>query len=211
MTRLVALLLLAAHARALRPAAQVAGRGAGLRAASALDAEAATVTAADVAGLFGRLADKKLLLNVPFAGTPDMKDCCHGGCDNCDFSRIFDEMNAGRPKWVLCYDYCELIDGRSVAPGWAAMFDAGALARDGFAAALSALPYRPSMGPKVSVDPDEPVSAAAAAALWAALAGDADELTAAQMGDGLKDLCGGAQATGGWGALFSEFEKGLLA
>ena len=168
------------------------------------------MTAAQV---FGRLADKKLLLDVPGAGTPEMKDCCHGGCDNCDFSRIFDEMNAGRPKWVLCYDYLELIDGRNVAPGWAAMFEGegGALARDEFAAALSALPYRPSMGPKVSVDPDEPVSAAAADALWAALAGDADELTAAQMGDGLKDLCGGAQATGGWGALFSEFEKGLLA
>ena len=113
------------------------------------------MTAADVAGLFGRLADKKLLLNVPFAGTPDMKDCCHGGCDNCDFSRIFDEMSAGMAEVGAVLRLCELIDGRSVAPGWAAMFDAGALARDGFAAALSALPHRPSMGPKFSVDPND--------------------------------------------------------
>merc|ERR1719231_144343 len=149
-----AVLALLATAAAWTPAApRRTLRATALR--STVDAEAQTLTDIDIASVFGRLADKKLLLNVPFAGTPDMKDCCHGGCDNCDFSRIFDEMNAGRPKWVLCYDYCELIDGRNVAPGWAAMFEGegGALARDEFAAALSALPYRPSMGPKVSVDP----------------------------------------------------------
>ena len=35
-----------------------------------------------------------------------MKDCCHGGCDNCDYSRVFDEMNAGKAKWVACYARC---------------------------------------------------------------------------------------------------------
>lgn len=45
--------------------------------------------------LFGRLADKELLLDVPGAGTPEMMNCCHGGCSNCDYSRIFDSMSSG--------------------------------------------------------------------------------------------------------------------
>mmetsp|Transcript_3116 Transcript_3116/g.9319 ORF Transcript_3116/g.9319 Transcript_3116/m.9319 type:complete len:207 (-) Transcript_3116:352-972(-) len=55
----------------------------------------AAVAELAAAQVFGRLADKKLLLDVPGAGTPEMRDCCHGGCDNCDYSRVFDEMNAG--------------------------------------------------------------------------------------------------------------------
>ena len=40
------------------------------------------VTEVAAAQVFARLADKKLLLDVPGAGTPEMKDCCHGGCDS---------------------------------------------------------------------------------------------------------------------------------
>jgi len=73
------------------------------RRATATAAPPAVVTEVTAAQVFGRLADKKLLLDVPGAGTPEMKDCCHGGCDNCDYSRVFDEMNAGKAKWVACY------------------------------------------------------------------------------------------------------------
>ena len=66
----------------------------------------AVVTEVTAAQVFGRLADKKLLLDVPGGGAPEMKDCCHGGCDNCDYSRVFDEMNAGKAKWVACYARC---------------------------------------------------------------------------------------------------------
>merc|ERR1719261_1999267 len=70
------------------------------------------VTEVAAAQVFARLADRKLLLDVPGAATPEMKDCCHGGCDNCDYSRIFDEMNAGKAKWVSCYLTQEHSDGR---------------------------------------------------------------------------------------------------
>ena len=73
---------------------------------AALSAVASKVTEQAAAQVFARLADKKLLLDVPGAGTPEMKDCCHGGCDNCDYSRVFDEMNAGKAKWVACYARC---------------------------------------------------------------------------------------------------------
>ena len=76
------------------------------RRATATAAPPAVVTEVTAAQVFGRLADKKLLLDVPGAGTPEMKDCCHGGCDNCDYSRVFDEMNAGKAKWVACYARC---------------------------------------------------------------------------------------------------------
>ncbi|KAJ8600052.1 hypothetical protein CTAYLR_001830 [Chrysophaeum taylorii] len=111
-----------------------------------------------IAKLFGRFADKKLLLDVPGAGTPDMKNCCHGGCDNCDFSRVFDEMNAGRPKWVACYAERELIDGRRHEAPWKQMFegDVSELSAHDFVAGVKGLPFRPSMGPKLKVAADDP-------------------------------------------------------
>ena len=48
----------------------------------------------------------------------EMMNCCHGGCDNCDFSHIFDEKNAARVKWVPCYEYRKLIDGRDHTSLW---------------------------------------------------------------------------------------------
>ena len=53
----------------------------------------------ELAKIFGRLADKMILLDVPGAGTPEMVNCCHGGCDNkcieCEmfFSDIANEIN----------------------------------------------------------------------------------------------------------------------
>lgn len=72
--------------------------------------------------IFSRLADKSILLDVPGAGTPEMANCCHGGCDNCNFSHIFDEMSSARAKWIALYDYRELIDGRKHTPKWMQLF-----------------------------------------------------------------------------------------
>ena len=70
--------------------------------------------------LFSRLADDYLLLDIPDAGTPGMMNCCHGGCDNCAYSHIFDNLSAGRPKWVPLYASRQLIDGRThTSPGGA--------------------------------------------------------------------------------------------
>lgn len=77
-------------------------------------AEDELISEDELAKVFCRLADKQLLLDVPGAGTPELANCCHGGCSNCDFSRIFDEMNSARPKWIPLYTHRVLIDGRGL-------------------------------------------------------------------------------------------------
>lgn len=147
---------------------------------------------AEAAKIFGRIADKKLLLDVPFAGTPEMKNCCHGGCDNCDFSRIFDEMNSGRPKWIPLYTERELIDGRRHESSWGKMFAESdeILPRQAFFERLSSLEYRPALGPRVSVKADDPLDEETVRLFYDMLLGDnagvaegvkADDLTSGLM------------------------------
>jgi len=69
----VALLLWAAAAAAFlppRPAVHRARRAAAVRASPLEDIE--------LTRLFGRLAEKRLLLDVPMAGTAELRNCCHG-------------------------------------------------------------------------------------------------------------------------------------
>ena len=149
------------------------------------------VSETQLAQLFGRLADKRLLLDVEGAGTPEMRNCCHGGCDNCDFSRIFDEMNAGKPKWVACYPFRRLVDGREHLPAWAPLFEADAtISASDFADRVNDLDFRPAMGPRGAV-PDEPVPTEAAVAFFEAIAHGADkELDATAFANGLKAVSG---------------------
>ena len=51
--------------------------------------------------LFGRLADKTLLLDVEGAGTPAMANCCHGGCDNCPYSRYHRNIDRANSSKIL--------------------------------------------------------------------------------------------------------------
>ncbi len=108
----------------------------------------------DMDSLFCILSDKYLLLDVPGAGSPEMMNCCHSGCDNCAYSRIFDCMTAARPKWIALYPYRKLVDGREHTPPWRALFPtANTVAqvnKDDFTARLNALPKRISMGPESS-------------------------------------------------------------
>lgn len=67
----------------------------------------------DLAKIFVRCSDDYLLLDVEGAGTPEMANCCHGGCDNCAFSHIFDQLESGKPKWLPLYSQRTLIDGRN--------------------------------------------------------------------------------------------------
>jgi len=171
---------------------------------------AAVVSEAQAGRLFGRLADKKLLLDVPGAGTPEMRQCCHGGCDNCDYSRVFDEMNAAKPKWVACYAHRRLIDGREHEPPWVALFADGALTARAFADRVNDVDYRPSMGPAAVKDGDDSVDEAAAVAFFedllqrAGVAPTTDELTADQFAQGLAALSGERH-----GAVWRRFLAGL--
>ena len=127
--------------------------------------------------LFGRLSDKMLLLDVPGAGTPEMMNCCHGGCDNCDFSHVFDNLTAGRPKWVPLYAYRKLVDGRDHTSPWAEIFTSGGGVDEAmFVARVQALPYRMTMGPGESVPADEVPDEEALRGLWQKMVAALDEL-----------------------------------
>jgi hypothetical protein len=72
---------------------------------SALGLSTGVLDSREIIKLFGRFADKELLLDIPGAGSPEMMNCCHGGCDNCAYSHVFDFMSAARAKWVPLYAY----------------------------------------------------------------------------------------------------------
>lgn len=98
-----------------------------LRATPALDEEPVVSSGkydidVEMAKVFNKLAEKKLLLDVPGAGTIEMSQCCHSGCDNCEFARIFDEMNSGRAKWIPTYGDMKHVDNRNHVAKWMNLF-----------------------------------------------------------------------------------------
>ena len=124
--------------------------------------------------IFGRMAAKSILLDIPGAGTPEMASCCHGGCDNCNYSHSFDNLSAGRAKWVPTYFTRTLIDGRSETAPWAGIFDSSEdiekslvrIDKATFRERLQKLPYELSMGPGTTVSADEIPNDGAAEAFW---------------------------------------------
>lgn len=124
------------------------------------------------------------------AGTPEMKDCCHGGCDNCDYSRVFDEMNAGKAKWISCYLDREHIDGRRhEAPMLRVFGDDGSLSVDDFVQRLEAMPPVPAMGAKMA-DVNSEFDADGVAAVFLALSGGAESLDRTVFAAKLQELTG---------------------
>lgn len=130
-----------------------------------------------------------------------MMNCCHGGCDNCAYSHIFDNLSSGRPKWIPLYSYRKLIDGRSHLAPWASIFHLTEdcftstdttstdtlrigveVNKEEFAQRLQALPSRMVMGPSISVPTDEGLSDEAVEALWSMLCShDSHTLTHTQV------------------------------
>lgn len=142
-----------------------------------------TINTREVAKLFGRFADKELLLDVPGAGTPEMMNCCHGGCDNCAYSHIFDFMSSARAKWIPLYIHRRLIDGREHTAPWAPLFspDNETITKAQFSSRLQTLPLQLTMGPPQSVPADEDIDPLVIDKLWEALAENNDTLTPTQV------------------------------
>jgi hypothetical protein len=171
--------------------------------------------------IFGRISAKTILLDVPGAGTPEVANCCHGGCDNCKVSHVFDQLSAARGKWVPTYSTRTLIDGRSEKAPWAKMFDSIAdpteeisLDKEEFTLLLQNLPCIATMGPGTSVPADETPLPEAVEAFWDILitglkkedvnseGEDSYRLTAIQMSEALTKLT--AQPHG---AMWMDFRK----
>ena len=136
-----------------------------------------------------------------------MVNCCHGGCDNCEFSQSFDELKAGRPKWVPNYTFLEHLDGRSHAPAWVeALFGgpSGTATEADFVTRVRSLPYSACLGPMKSVQADDPPSEAVSRALFHAMRGSAEgaELSAEQMAASLRASTGEE-----FGSLWRDFKS----
>jgi hypothetical protein len=175
--------------------------------------------------IFARFADDMLLLDIPGAGTPEMMNCCHGGCDNCDFSHVFDNLSAGKPKWVPVYANRQLIDGRSHMAPWSMLFYEGemdftnfyediiatssaTISKDVFIDRMKKLPSRACLGPPSSVPADELPSDETLEEFWKVIqnsVGDAAEtITPAQMSTAMKALIGDDH-----GVMWSKFRSAV--
>lgn len=140
---------------------------------------ASNIGTTELVKLFGRLADKQLLLDVEGAGTPEMMNCCHGGCDNCNYSRVFDNMAAGRPKWIAMYSDRQLVDGRRHVSKWSQLFcdECSTLEKEMFIERLKNLSYQSCLGPSISVDPNDLPTEDTLNSLWDILTRYATEPT----------------------------------
>mmetsp|Transcript_1644 Transcript_1644/g.2510 ORF Transcript_1644/g.2510 Transcript_1644/m.2510 type:complete len:192 (+) Transcript_1644:53-628(+) len=156
--------------------------------------------------IFGRLADKCILLDIPGAGTPEMRNCCHSGCDNCLYSRVFDEMNAAKPKWIALYTTREFIDGRDHTAPWTRIFEEDEeLSVDKFVDRVKMLPFRLPMGPKFKISADDLLDEAACRQLFELVADGEDTLNADAFAEGLSRLTGEAH-----GASWRSFSRALM-
>lgn len=126
--------------------------------ATAWEAPAAVSSLSEpaIVSLFSRLAEQRILLDVPGAGTPELAICCHSGCENCAYSSVFDEMTASAPKWLPLYPFRKLADGREHQSAFfSSLVDSQPfidacwgkdVGRESFISALSAMQPRPFLG-----------------------------------------------------------------
>eukprot|EP01040_Poterioochromonas_malhamensis_P012977 gene12977-14227_t len=124
-----------------------------------------------IINLFCRLAEKRLLLNIPEAGLPEVVNCCHSGCDSCNYSRIFDELTSGRPKWIPFYKDLTFIDGRRHITKWNSIYPDSSHRIDviEFSNALIQLPIQACLGPPISLSAEEDLDFDSVQIFWTKL------------------------------------------
>eukprot|EP00624_Nannochloropsis_granulata_P006607 evm.model.NODE_49765_length_66778_cov_45.246429.14 len=158
--------------------------------------------------------------------------CCHSGCDNCEWRYDFDIMRAARPKWLVTYAERKF-DSDAHTAKWKALFDAPSVPPSSsslsdedifntetagptplssaavLAERLSALPFSAPLGPSVSVPGEEPLEAETAAWLWEKLvpAGSKSAtLTARLMEKRLKEWASGKDSMM-WGDFLAKMRS----
>mmetsp|Transcript_16561 Transcript_16561/g.38218 ORF Transcript_16561/g.38218 Transcript_16561/m.38218 type:complete len:231 (+) Transcript_16561:48-740(+) len=127
---------------------------------------------ADLCKLFGRIADKVVLMDES-AGA-----CCHSGCDGCPYRYSFDVLEAVAPKWVVTYTH-KTIGEREHTPLWltTAFPDKKKVTRAEFAERVAAAPFVSPIGPalpaaeRIALKNDPELNVEVAAAFFTALAG----------------------------------------
>lgn len=187
-TRLALLVGVLAHQSAAFGGSRLArtGLGRGLRATSALwtcamsdvAVAAPELSNADLCKLFGRLADKVVLMDASSGA------CCHSGCDGCPYRYSFDVLEAVAPKW-LCTYVTKTIGERQHTPRLItiAFGDSKKVSREQFVERVAQAAYELPIGPalpaaeRIALKNSPELSSEVASALFSALAGGADAST----------------------------------
>lgn len=171
-------------------------------------AAAAELPGAELCKLFGRVADKIVLMDES-AGA-----CCHSGCDGCPFRYSFDVLEAAAPKWITTY-VTKTIGEREHTPLLLTTAFAGErrVTRDDFVRRVTAAGYTQPIGPalgaveRIGIKNAPELSPDIASAFFTALAGaDAETLTAPAAAKRLREWAGGKD-----GLMYDEFVVAIRA
>lgn len=171
-------------------------------------AAVAELPGAELCKLFGRVADKIVLMDES-AGA-----CCHSGCDGCPFRYSFDVLEAAAPKWITTY-VTKTIGERVHTPLLLTTAFAGEkrVTRDDFVKRVTAAGYTQPIGPalgaveRIGIKNAPELSPDIASAFFTALAGaEAETLTAPAAAKRLREWAGGKD-----GLMYDEFVVAIRA
>ena len=167
---------------------------------------AAAVDPKEAVKLFGRLAEKYIMLDE----TAGM--CCYSACSDCEY-RLPDggyrmaDQSAARPKWIPHY-VSRTINGKEHVTKWSSeLYQEGETALDQatFAERLVQLAYAPPLGgPFVGASAATIEDSVVAERLFQTLADGKEKLTKARISMRLKQLAGGEE-----GMTWPKFQDAL--
>lgn len=158
--------------------------------------DAVTTDPKEAVKLFGRLADKYIMLDAS-AGM-----CCYSGCSDCEYRepgggyRMADQ-SAARPKWIPVYDHREFASGKEHTSKWSeGIFTEGpAVTKEEFVERLVGMEFAPPLGgPYMSKSSAGIEDMSAAETLFDVLIAEGKEkLTKHSMGKRMKELADGEE------------------
>jgi len=159
-------------------------------------ATAVSIDPKEAVKIFGRLADKYILLD----SSGGM--CCYSACTDCEYRlpgggyRMTDQSSS-RPKWVCAYDERNFeASGKQHSSKWSLeIFTNGpAVTKEEFVEAMVNMPYNPPLGgPYVGASSAAIEDTTGVEALFDLLAGEKEKLTKHRMQTRLKEMANGEE------------------
>lgn len=160
------------------------------------DADTIQTDAKEAVKLFGRLAEKYIMLDAS-AGL-----CCYSACTDCEYRepgggyRMADQSSA-RPKWIPCYDHREFTSqGKEHTTKWSSeiFVDAPVVTKEEFVERVVNMEFSPPLGgPYLAASAAAIEDESVAMILFDLLAGEKEKLTRHRMGKEMKVLSNGEE------------------
>lgn len=176
------------------PSTQVCLRCVALFAETSTEADMVTINAKEAVKLFGRLAEKYIMLD----STGGM--CCYSGCKDCEYrlpngGYIMADQSAARPKWIPSY-VKRTINGKEHISKWSSglFSNCTSLTEEEFVSAFKKLDYVPPLGgPYVGASAADFVDDKAARVLFTILSQGDEKLFRHKMSVRLKKIANGEE------------------